>query len=107
MNLRKKLATVVLVAAAVARIRAAADSSAPVLEAPRILAANEADIGRTVPDLEFAPVSGNAFRLSQFKSAPAIVIAFTSTSCPVAKRYAPTLAAIEREYARAVSGLFL
>ena len=75
-----------------------ADASAPLVEGPRVLAANELGVGRLVPDLEFAPLTGKKFRLSQFKSAPVTVIAFTSTSCPVTKRYAPTLAMLEKEF---------
>src|SRR5688572_27541636 len=85
-----------------------ADASSPLLEGPRVLAANELGVGRLGADLEFAPVSGKKFRLSQLKSAPATVIAFTSTSCPVTKRYAPTLAALEKEFAaRGVKFLFV
>src|SRR5687767_1549257 len=67
-------------------------------EAPRIVPAAEAKVGRLVADLPFAPVAGKKFRLSDWKSAKAVVIAFTSTSCPVTKRYAPTLAQLEKEF---------
>ena len=86
----------------------AANSDAPLREAARVSTGVDLGLGRLVPDLEFAPVSGTKFRLSQFKSAPAVVIAFTSTSCPVTKRYAPTLAALEKEYAaRGVKFVFV
>src|SRR4030095_14416089 len=78
------------------------------LEGPRAVAAPELGIGRLVADLEFAPVSGKKSRLSQFKSAPVTVIAFTSTSCPVTKRYAPTLVALEKEFSsRGVKFVFV
>src|SRR5688572_20783410 len=84
------------------------DASAPLVEGVRVLAANELRVGRFVADLEFGPVSGKKFRLSQFKSAPVTVIAFTSTSCPVTKRYAPTLATLEKEFtARGVKFVFV
>ena len=86
----------------------AATSSSPLKEAPRVTTAGDLGVGRLLPDLEFTPVAGKKFRLSQFKSAPAVVIAFTSTSCPVTKRYAPTLAALEKEYAaRGVKFIFV
>ncbi len=44
-------------------------------------------------------MSGKPFRLSELQPAKAIVIAFISASCPLSKRYAPTLAKLEREYA--------
>ena len=85
-----------------------ADANGPLIEGPRVVSANELGVGRLVADLEFATVSGKKFRLSQFKSAPVTVIAFTSTSCPVAKRYAPTLATLEKEFAgRGVTFVFV
>jgi peroxiredoxin len=75
---------------------AAAESS--LAEGPSALAPHELGIGRLVPDLEMRPVNRKAFRLSELKPKSAIVIAFTSTTCPVANRYAPTLAALEKQY---------
>src|SRR5690348_3830341 len=67
-------------------------------EGPMAVASHELGIGRLIPDLERRPVSGKALRLSQLKPKSPIVIAFTSTSCPVANRYAPTLAALEKQW---------
>ncbi len=67
-------------------------------EGPRIVSAANLDIGRLTPDFSFTPVNGKSFRLSQLKPKKAIVIAFTSTSCPVANRYVSTLAAIEKQF---------
>src|ERR1044071_9028317 len=70
-------------------------------EGPRKLPGSESGIGRLIPDLEVQPFdrSGKAFHLSDPKKPKsAIVIAFTSTSCPVANRYASTLAALEKQY---------
>ena len=79
-----------------------------VREGPQPIATSDSNVGRLIPDLEFTPVSGKKFRLSTYKSAPAVVIAFTSTSCPVTKRYAPTLATIEKQYsARGVKFIFV
>jgi len=77
-------------------------------EAPRIVPAADSKVGRLVEDLQFAPVAGKKFRLSDWKSAKAVVVAFTSTSCPVTKRYAPTLAGLEKEFsAREVKFIFV
>src|SRR5690348_12143054 len=73
---------------------AASESESPLAEGPHPLAPHELGIGRLISDLEIRPITGKAFRLSHLKSKSPIVIAFTSTSCPVANRYAPTLAAI-------------
>ena len=86
----------------------AEDTNSPVREGPRVVPPGEVNVGRLIANLELAPVTGKKFRLSTLKSAPAVVIAFTSTTCPVTKRYAPTLAALEKEYAaRAVKFIFV
>src|SRR5687767_10565925 len=87
---------------------AAAETNAPLREAPRVIKPGDHGVGRLMADLEFTPVTGNKFRLSTLKTAPAVVIAFTSTTCPVTKRYAPTLAAMEKQYAtRGVKFIFV
>src|SRR5688572_1926663 len=68
-------------------------------EEPQVVHAPDSRLGRLVPDLELARVGGGALRLKDLRSRRAVVIAFTSTSCPVTRRYGPTLAALEREYA--------
>ena len=60
------------------------------------------------PDLILQPLAGKQFRLSELSKAQATVIAFVSTSCPLSKRFAPTLAALERDYsARGVRFVFV
>ncbi len=75
--------------------------NAPVVEVkrgPKILPAATEGVGRFVPDLEFKDVNGQSHRLSEFKNQQAIVIAVTSTSCPLSKKYLPTLARLEAQY---------
>lgn len=81
----------------------------PLQESPRVLPGNESKIGRLIPDLRLTPVHGKKQKLSDLaKSSKATVIAITSTSCPVAKRYTPTLAALEKEFAsREVRFIFI
>ncbi len=55
-------------------------------------------VGRWIPNLSFVAVEGKKGKLSDFKSKKALVVAFTGASCPLSKRFAPTLAAIEKEY---------
>jgi mono/diheme cytochrome c family protein/thiol-disulfide isomerase/thioredoxin len=77
-------------------------------EGPRILLASERGVGRLVPDLAFIAVDGRSGKLSDFRSAPALVIALTSTTCPVTMKYAPALARLEKEFsARGVAFLFV
>ncbi|MBL8992852.1 MAG: redoxin domain-containing protein [Spirochaetia bacterium] len=67
-------------------------------EAPKILKPAERGVGRLIPDLAFTTLDGKPHRLSEYKTSSLLVIAFTSTTCPVAKKYAPTLAAIEKDF---------
>src|SRR5215211_7628983 len=61
------------------------ETNAPVREGPRALVPGEVGVGRLIADLELTPVTAKAFRLSSLKSVRALVIALTSTSCPVTK----------------------
>src|SRR5204863_3690111 len=83
-------------------------AASEIREAPQIMAPHGLGVGRLIPDMELEPVSGKSFRLSELKPARAIVIAFISGSCPLSKRYAPTLAKLERDYAeRGVQFVFI
>ena len=82
--------------------------TAPVRQGPKAIDPAVNGIGRWVPDVEFISVKGKRGRLSDFKSGKALVVAFTGASCPVSKRFAPTLAALEKAYAKqGVSFLFV
>ena len=75
---------------------------------PRILKPSDVNVGRLMPDLAFTDLAGKAGRFSDYASAKALVIAFTSTSCPITKKYAPSLARIEKEFApRGVAFLYV
>jgi peroxiredoxin len=77
-------------------------------EGPRVLLASERGVGRLVPDIAFTAVDGRSGKLSDFRSGPALVIALTSTTCPVTMKYAPALARLEKEFsARGVAFLFV
>ena len=65
-------------------------------------------IGSRIPDAVFTALDGREVRLSQFAGNKAVVVACVSTTCPIGKRYLPTLAALEKEYAqRGVAFVFL
>src|SRR3954468_2249140 len=64
----------------------------PVRKAPRILKPAEYGVGKLTPDVAFTDTTGKAGKLSDFKDKKAVVILFTSTSCPVSQKYGPTLA---------------
>ena len=74
--------------------------SAPLRQGPKPINALAHGVGRWVPDLAFTTLEGKKGKLSDFKNEKALVIAFTGASCPLSKRFASTLAAIEKEYGR-------
>ncbi len=82
--------------------------SAGAAQGPRPLPAAARRIGRLVPDVEYVDISGKSRKLSDDKSKRAVVIAFTSTSCPLSQKFLPTLADLEAKYAdRGVAFLFV
>jgi len=70
----------------------------PVRQAPRALPPAHHGVGRQAPDVAFTDVTGKSGKLSDFKDQKAVVVAFTSTSCPLSKKYAPSLARLEKAY---------
>lgn len=66
-------------------------------------------VGRLVPDLRIEPLRGELTSLGALlEGQKALVVAVTSASCPVSKKYAPRLAALERAYAeRGVAFVYL
>ncbi|VTT96356.1 thiol-disulfide oxidoreductase : Redoxin domain protein OS=Planctomyces brasiliensis (strain ATCC 49424 / DSM 5305 / JCM 21570 / NBRC 103401 / IFAM 1448) GN=Plabr_3782 PE=4 SV=1: Redoxin: Cu2_monoox_C [Gemmataceae bacterium] len=80
----------------------------PVRNAPRVLRAAEAGVGKLVADVAFTDLAGKSGKLSDFKAAKLTVVAFTNTTCPLCKKYAPVLARTEKEYAaKGVAFLFV
>jgi Ca2+-binding EF-hand superfamily protein/thiol-disulfide isomerase/thioredoxin/mono/diheme cytochrome c family protein len=69
--------------------------SVPVVTSgPRIVKGTDLGVGRQVPDMSFTDLSGAKHALSEFK---ATVIAMTSSTCPVSKKYLHSLARLEKE----------
>ncbi len=78
----------------------AAVPSISLKQGPKPIDADLHGVGRWIPDLSFVTVEGKKGKLSNFKHKKALVVAFTGASCPLSKRFAPTLAAIEKEYGK-------
>ena len=78
----------------------AAVPSISLKQGPKPIDADLYGVGRWIPDLSFVTVEGKKGKLSNFKHKKALVVAFTGASCPLSKRFAPTLAAIEKEYGK-------
>ncbi|MFM8617948.1 MAG: redoxin family protein [Opitutaceae bacterium] len=67
-------------------------------EGPRVLKPGDVGVGRRVADVAFTDLEQRAGRLSDFAGSKALVIAFTGTGCPLARKYTPTLVKLEREF---------
>lgn len=77
-------------------------------EAPRVRLAADAGIGRLVPDVAFTDLNGRPGKLSDFRTYPLTVVAFTNTTCPLCKKYTPVLQRLEKEFAeKKVAFLFV
>ncbi len=68
-------------------------------EGPTILKPGAEGVGRLVADLTFIDLDGQPGRLSDYRSAPALVIALTSTTCPVTMKSTASLGRLEKEFA--------
>jgi len=75
----------------------AAEQSAETKSA-RLLKPAEHGVGQFVADLEFQDLRGRSLRLSDYRETRALVIAMTSTSCPLSRKYLPTLTALAQQY---------
>lgn len=86
-----------VIALTVALVASAAE---PLAQGPTLVPGYEAGIGRMAPDLAGTDLAGRAVKLSEVaKNNKAVVVAVTSTSCPVSKKYLPTFAKLEKEFA--------
>jgi thiol-disulfide isomerase/thioredoxin/mono/diheme cytochrome c family protein len=55
-------------------------------------------VGRFVADFTFSDLDGKQRSLSDFKNRKLVVVAMTSTSCPLSKKYRPTLVELAKNY---------
>ncbi|WP_010587911.1 EF-hand domain-containing protein [Schlesneria paludicola] len=94
------LATIFGMAGVIAAGDLVSKTPASVRQAPRILNAKERNIGQLIADVEFQGVAGKHHRLSDFANRKGVVIAVTSTSCPLSKKYFPTLVRLARQYSQ-------
>lgn len=73
--------------------------AAPVRQGPKLLVPGEHGVGRYVADLQFLGLDRSAKKLHHTPEGRVTVIAFTSTSCPLSRKYLPTLVDIHRDFA--------
>jgi thiol-disulfide isomerase/thioredoxin len=79
-------------------VRADAAEPEPLSEAPVRIAPKSAGVGLRLADLSFTDLNNNSIKLSDYRSARAIVLCLTSTTCPIARKYGPTLVRLACEY---------
>ena len=61
---------------------------------PKRVRAGDLGVGRRLPDVTFIDLAGRHHSLASVGDAKALVFAMTSTSCPISRKYLPTLAAL-------------
>lgn len=72
----------------------------PLRQGPKLLSPGEHGVGRFISDFSFTEIEGVSRSLHGEPQHELTVIAFTSTSCPLSKKYLPTLVELHREYAQ-------
>ena len=77
-----------------------AQAQSRIREAPKVIDQAEAGIGHAIPDLEFEDIDGNEATIGQLADGNLLVICLTGTSCPLCRRFAPSLGQIEAEYGK-------
>lgn len=73
---------------------------APVRQGPKLLTPGEHGIGRFIPDLEFTLLDGKQSNLHGDSKSDLTVVAMTSTSCPLSKKYLPTLVDLQSDFTK-------
>jgi mono/diheme cytochrome c family protein len=74
---------------------------------PEVLHSGEVGIGRMIDDTAYTTLDGKEARLSDMQGKRGLVIIMTSATCPVSKRYMPSIAKLEKELAAQELGLLL
>lgn len=75
-----------------------ANASDPIRVGPKKVKPATVHVGERFSNISGDSIDGRQFDLSSCKNFKATVIALTSTSCPVCKKYVPTLAKIEKQF---------
>ncbi|HTI51249.1 MAG TPA: redoxin family protein [Planctomycetaceae bacterium] len=74
------------------------DAGAAVRQAPRVLNPKDRNISRLVPNVEFQDVAGKRHQLGELAKSKGLLVAVTSTSCPLSRKYFPTLVQLAKQY---------
>jgi len=86
----------------------AAAAVEPLTEQPRPLAHAESTAGLLAPEVTITDIAGRSATLRGLAARQkALVVAFTSPTCPLSAKLLPTLAAVEKEFAGAAAFLYV
>lgn len=83
---------------AISQVESRAEEAAEVRQGPQRMAPADRGVGRFVADCSFKDLAGQEHRLSEFGKQKFLVVAMTSTSCPLSKKYLPTLTKLAETY---------
>lgn len=76
--------------------------------APKPIKPSSVNVGQRFPSIQAKALDGREFKMQDGRRYRATVVALTSTSCPICRKYTPSLAAIEKAYsARNIRFAFL
>ena len=64
---------------------------------PLIEKAGDLGVGRMIADVAFTDLAGRPHRLTEVGGGKGLVIAMSSSTCPISKRYLPSLRALEKD----------
>lgn len=73
---------------------------APIRVAPKVIKPATVRVGQLFPAVKLKSVDGRTFDLESCSGFKVTVIAATSTSCPLCKKFTPILAELEKEYSK-------
>lgn len=76
---------------------AASEGVSPV-RAPQALEDLSANLDRPAPFLLATDIDGRSFNLRQYAAGQPVVVALTSTTCPLCRKFGPTLAELEQQF---------
>ncbi len=79
-------------------IATAESGLASLRQGPMRIVPGQHGVGQMIAELSLSDIDGQSMKLSDYRNHSAVVIAFTNTSCPICKKYTPTLAAIEDQF---------
>jgi len=89
---------VVNLSAPIGAARQTPDEAAPTQAAPQAITDLAANVGQPAPQLLATDIDGRSFNLRQYAAGSPVVVALTSTTCPLCRKYGPTLAELEQRF---------